>query len=143
MTYDNQPQQPQQQPQQPPFPPHDATQGAPYPPAGYPAVQNPGYYPVAPQKSFVVTWLLSLFLGVLGIDRFYLGKIGTGIAKLLTIGGLGIWALIDLVIVLMGRATDRNGQPLAGYEKNKTLAIAVSAVVILIGIVRQVMTQGN
>ena len=45
----------------------------------------------------MIRFLLSFFVGELGIDRFYDGRIGTGIAKLLTGGGLGIWWLIDVV----------------------------------------------
>lgn len=91
------------------------------------------YMPVA-SKSFVVTWLLSLFLGVLGIDRFYLGKIGTGILKLITAGGFGIWALIDLILVLAGAQHGKQGQPLEGYQENKTLAIVVTLVVWVFGL---------
>src|SRR5699024_9614775 len=58
-------------------------------------------------KSFVVTWLLGWLLGSLGADRFYLGKIGTAIAKLLTAGGFGIWALIDLIMHLIGATRDK------------------------------------
>jgi TM2 domain-containing membrane protein YozV len=63
-------------------------------------------------KDWIVTVLLSLFVGVLGIDRFYLGYTGLGILKLVTIGGLGIWALIDLILVIMNRIPDANGLPL-------------------------------
>lgn len=66
-----------------------------------------------PQKSdkdFVVLVLLSVLVGGLGIDRFYLGKIGTGILKLVTLGGLGIWWLVDLVIIVMGKMTDSEGR---------------------------------
>lgn len=87
------------------------------------------------QKSFVTTWLLSLFLGGLGIDRFYLGKVGTGILKLVTFGGLGVWALVDLIIVLTGHQTDRNRQPLAGYSRHRVIALIVSAVVVVLGAV--------
>ncbi|GAA1267855.1 TM2 domain-containing protein [Arthrobacter pascens] len=89
----------------------------------------------APHKSFLAAWLFAQFLGGLGVDRFYLGKIGTGIAKLLTLGGLGVWALVDLIITLAGKQTDKNGRPLAGYVQHKVLAIAVSAVLVVGGMI--------
>ncbi|WP_237686361.1 Ltp family lipoprotein [Arthrobacter jiangjiafuii] len=87
------------------------------------------------KKSFVVTWLLALLLGGLGIDRFYLGKIGTGVLKLLTFGGFGIWTLVDLIITLTGNQKDKNGQPLAGYQENKKIAWIVTAVVWILNVV--------
>ena len=54
-------------------------------------------------KSKVVALILSIFLGELGIDRFYLGYIGTGILKLITCGGFGIWWLIDLIMIATGK----------------------------------------
>lgn len=65
------------------------------------------------QKSWVVALILSIFLGVLGIDRFYLGYTGKGILKLITGGGLGIWWLIDLIRIASNSLPDANGQPLA------------------------------
>lgn len=61
-------------------------------------------------KGFVPTALLCFFLGVFGVHRFYVGKVGTGIIQLLTLGGLGIWALIDLVIIIVGNFKDKNGR---------------------------------
>ena len=65
-----------------------------------------------PQKSFVTALLLSFFLGALGVDRFYLGYVGLGIVKLLTFGGLGIWALIDFIMIALRKVTSADGQPL-------------------------------
>ena len=65
-------------------------------------------------KSKMVALLLSIFLGELGIDRFYLGYIGLGILKLLTGGGLGIWWLVDLIMLATGKMKTKDGQELAG-----------------------------
>ncbi|MEV7132633.1 Ltp family lipoprotein [Arthrobacter sp. NPDC093128] len=102
---------------------------APYPPTygyGQPPVSN---------KSFLTTWLLSLLLGVFGVDRFYLGKTGTGILKLVTLGGFGIWALVDLILILANKMKDKQGLPLEGYDRHKKIALIVTGVVILLSIV--------
>jgi TM2 domain-containing membrane protein YozV len=65
--------------------------------------------PLSP-KSWLATLLLSIFLGEFGIDRFYLGKIGTGILKLITLGGFGLWWLIDLILVIAGATKDKRGR---------------------------------
>lgn len=64
------------------------------------------------EKSNVAALLLCLFLGGLGVHRFYVGKIGTGVLQLVTLGGLGIWALIDLIIIALGKFTDGEGNQL-------------------------------
>ncbi len=61
-------------------------------------------------KSRLVALLLCGFLGLLGIHRFYVGKIGTGIVQLLTAGGLGIWAFIDFILIIVGSFEDSEGR---------------------------------
>lgn len=65
-----------------------------------------------PNKSQSTLFLLSYFLGMFGADRFYLGQTGLGIAKLLTCGGFGIWSLIDMILIGMGRFRDAEGNSL-------------------------------
>jgi TM2 domain-containing membrane protein YozV len=63
-------------------------------------------------KKMVTACLLCFFLGGLGIHRFYVGKAGTGILMILTLGGLGIWVIIDLVMILTGGFKDSEGKDL-------------------------------
>jgi TM2 domain-containing membrane protein YozV len=63
------------------------------------------------EKGFVPTLLLAIFLGGIGAHRFFVGKIGTGILQLLTLGGLGIWTLIDIIKIAVGSFTDKEGLP--------------------------------
>lgn len=58
---------------------------------------------------WVATLLLCFFLGVFGAHRFFLGKIGTGILMLITLGGFGIWYIIDLIIIITGQMRDSEG----------------------------------
>lgn len=63
-------------------------------------------------KGFVPTILLCFFLGAFGVHRFYVGKIGTGLLMLFTLGGLGIWTLVDFVMIVVGSFKDKQGLPI-------------------------------
>ena len=69
----------------------------------------------ASEKSRLAALLLCFFLGALGVHRFYVGKIGTGILQLVTCGGFGIWALIDLILILVGAFKDKEGRVLTRW----------------------------
>ncbi len=73
-----------------------------------PQMTPPGYS----DKPWMTTLLLSLFVGSLGVDRFYLGYTGLGVVKLLTCGGCGIWSIIDLILIVMDKMPDAQGRPL-------------------------------
>ncbi|MCT1920312.1 Ltp family lipoprotein [Brevibacterium luteolum] len=115
--------------QQPPAPMNQSDQWGPS--------QSPYEYnqPAVGQKSFLVTWLLSWLLGGFGADRFYLGKIGTGVLKLITFGGFGVWALIDLIITLVGAQKDKHGLLLQGYDQHKKIAWIVTGISVLLGFI--------
>ncbi len=64
------------------------------------------------EKSFVATLILCILLGGLGVHRFYVGKIWTGVFMLLTFGGLGIWTLVNIIVIAVGNFKDSNGLPI-------------------------------
>jgi len=64
-------------------------------------------------KQKVAAALLCWFLGYLGVHRFYLGYTGIGVAQLLTLGGCGIWTIIDFIMILTGSLTDVDGRELS------------------------------
>ncbi|WP_128379080.1 TM2 domain-containing protein [Streptomyces cavernae] len=94
--------------------------GGPVPPGTYTGDPNApyGYDPMGrpySEKSKIVAGILQLFLGTFGVGRFYIGHVGLGLAQLFTCGGLGIWALIDGIVLLVGNnTTDSNGRVLRG-----------------------------
>ena len=66
----------------------------------------------AGEKDWVVALLLSVLLGSFGVDRFYLGYVSLGIIKLITLGGCGVWWLIDVILIAMNKLPDASGRPL-------------------------------
>ena len=67
-------------------------------------------------RSWIVAMILSAFWGALGIDRFYLGRTGTAILKLITFGGFAIWWLIDFILIVMNKLPDGHGKALVKPE---------------------------
>lgn len=74
--------------------------------------ERPGYTGPVSEKEWLVALLLCFFLGVFGVHRFYTGHIGIGIVQLLTLGGCGIWALIDFILIVVDSYTDVDGAKL-------------------------------
>jgi TM2 domain-containing membrane protein YozV len=103
--------------------------------ASSPVPEAAPLYVATSDKSFLLTWLFAWILGFWGVDRFYLGKVGTGILKLVTFAGLGIWWLVDLIIVLSGAQRDKKGRPLEGYAKLKKIAWIVTGAVTVLGMI--------
>ena len=86
-------------------------------------------------KPFLTTLLLNFFLGPLGVHRFYTGYIGIGVIQLLTVGGCGIWSLIDFIFIATGRYKDIHGIELNDYnQKTGYIAIVVMIALFCLGL---------
>ena len=101
--------------------------------AAIPGPANP-FAGQASNKNYLTTFLLALFLGVFGVDRFYTGQVGVGILKLVTLGGCGIWAFIDTILILAGVRKDKFGRELYGREKDFKLSVIIFIIVIVLSV---------
>ena len=94
------------------------------------------------QRHFLAVFFLSFMWGFVGVDRMYLGKWGTGLLKLVTLGGFGIWVLIDLTMIMAGTMRDKQGREMLQFAEYKAFAyktvlifaLAVGLVVLINGL---------
>ena len=71
------------------------------------------------KQRYIAVLLFCLLLGQLGVHRFYVGKIGTGLLQLFTLGGFGIWWLIDIVLIAVGAFEDSDGNKICWPDKGE------------------------
>ena len=94
------------------------------------------------QRHFLAVFFISFMWGAFGADRMYLGKWGTGILKLVTFGGLGVWVVVDLILVMGGSMRDKQGREMLQFAEYKKFAywtvlifaLALGAFVLINGI---------
>jgi TM2 domain-containing membrane protein YozV len=104
-------------------------------------VAKPAQKPVVDKRRhFLAVFFLSFMWGFFGVDRFYLGKYWTGLLKLLTFGGFGLWAVIDLTMVMSGSMRDKQGNEMLEYARYKKFANIYALIFILVVVVFIVMT---
>jgi TM2 domain-containing membrane protein YozV len=95
------------------------------------------------QRHFLAVFFISFMWGVFGADRMYLGKWGTGIVKLITMGGFGIWVVVDLILIMAGTMRDKQGREMLQFAEYKTFAaktvlifaVCLGAFILLNGLV--------
>ena len=105
-------------------------------------VQNSKIKSFPRQRHFLAVFFISFMWGTFGVDRMYLGKWGTGILKLVTFGGFGIWVLVDLVLIMAGTMRDKQGREMLQFAEYKAFAfklvlifaIALGAIVLINGL---------
>ena len=94
------------------------------------------------QRHFLILFFFSFMWGTFGVDRFYMGYVGTGILKLLTLGGIGLWTLVDMIVIMTGTFRDKEGRLALQYAEyrhfaSKTIlwfAIIIGAIVLINGL---------
>lgn len=94
------------------------------------------------QRHFLILFFFSFMWGTFGVDRFYMGYVGTGILKLLTLGGVGLWTLVDMIVIMTGTFRDKEGRLALQYDEyrrfaGKTImwfAIIIGTIVLINGL---------
>lgn len=89
------------------------------------------------QRHFLAVFFISFMWGVVGADRMYLGKWGTGILKLISGSGLGVWVVVDLLLIMTGYMRDKQGRELLQFHEYKSFAYKT---VLLFAVVLAVIT---
>lgn len=88
------------------------------------------------QRHFLAAFFISFLWGMFGVDRMYLGKWGSGILKLMTLGGFGIWVVVDLFLIMGGQMRDKQERPLLQAQEYKRFAYSTVLIfAIVLGLV--------
>jgi TM2 domain-containing membrane protein YozV len=90
---------------------------------------------ISRQRHFLAAFFISFMWGIFGVDRMYLGKWGTGILKLITLGGAGLWVIVDLFLIMGGYMRDKQGRELLqtnDYKKFAYWTVLIFAIVVAV-----------